>query len=143
MSNTSFINLASRLIKIRPLDIFSNQFPFSCYECPRKWHLTDRRPLFFKAKTYPWQPNTFRFANSGFLPVHTWCADLSRLMANVGHRFWRNVAVIIASHQNSLNTSACSIIQRAHSTTSGSFFPRCHSDEAWCKLLLDAAILES
>ncbi|EGZ27394.1 hypothetical protein PHYSODRAFT_469927 [Phytophthora sojae] len=103
------MNCASRLTNTRPLSISSNRYAFSCSEYPRKRQRTDRASNFdrfsFGTCTYAWHPNTLRLASKGFLPVQTWCGDLS------------NVAVITASPQYSFDNSACSSMQRAHSTS--------------------------
>ncbi|POM66196.1 Hypothetical protein PHPALM_17983 [Phytophthora palmivora] len=96
------MNCASRLTSTRPLLISSNRYAFSCSEYPRNRQRTDRASnvrFSFGTVTYAWQPNTLRLDSSGFLPVQTWCGDLPWLVARVGHRFQRNVAVIAASPQ--------------------------------------------
>ncbi|KAG3056100.1 hypothetical protein PI125_g25617 [Phytophthora idaei] len=115
-----FMNCASRLTSTRPLSSSSNRYAFSCSEYPRNRQRTDRASnlvrFSFGTCTYAWQPNTLRFASNGFLPVQTRCGDLSWLMARVGHRLRRNVAVTTASPQYVLGNPACSSMQRAHST---------------------------
>ncbi|EEY69588.1 uncharacterized protein PITG_22004 [Phytophthora infestans T30-4] len=101
------MNCASRLTSTRPLLISSKRYAFSWSAYLRNRHFTARASnlvrFCFGTVTYAWQPNTFRFASSGFLPVHTWFGDLSWLMARVG--------------QYDLAKPACSNMQRAHSTS--------------------------